>query len=229
MPGGYQPGATASTRIPRQGRHHQLTTTFGATTGSLTRWFRDELAKDLPEDQAYKTLFEEAESIAPGAEGLLMLPYFSGERTPINDPKARGVIAGLSLAHKRAHIFRAILEGVAFGIRHNIDTFNEIGAGVKRVIAVGGGTKSRNWLEIVSSVAGVSQIIPELTIGASYGDAFLAGLAAGILEFGDLNTWVKHKEEISPENSSHQVYESLYSEYLELYKNNQELLHNLAD
>jgi xylulokinase len=200
-----------------------------ATTGSLTRWFRDEFAKDLPEDQAYQALFEEAEAISPGAEGLLLLPYFSGERTPINDPKARGVIAGLSLAHKRPHIFRAILEGVAFGIRHNIDTFNEIGAGVKRVIAVGGGTKSRNWLEIVSSVAGVSQIVPELTIGASYGDAFLAGLAAGILKFDDISSWVKHKEVIHPDETSNQLYESIYGDYIKLYIQNQELLHNLAD
>jgi xylulokinase len=199
-----------------------------ATTGSLTRWFRDEFAADLPVEDAYQILFDEAEKVAPGSEGLLMLPYFSGERTPINDPKARGVIAGLSLAHKRQHVFKAILEGVAFGIRHNLDTFNEIGAGVQRVIAVGGGTKSRNWLEIVSSVTGATQIIPELTIGASYGDAFLAGLASGILAPGDLNTWVKHKTEIPPDLQSQQIYESLYGEYLRLYLQTREILHHLS-
>ena len=104
-----------------------------ATTGSLTRWFRDELARDLPEETAYATLFAEAESIAPGADGLLLLPYFSGERTPINDTQARGVFAGLTLAHHRAHLFRAVLESVAFGIRHNIETFRSIGADVRRV------------------------------------------------------------------------------------------------
>jgi xylulokinase len=199
-----------------------------ATTGSLTRWFRDEFAANLPEEQAYQTLFDEAAQVAPGSEGLLMLPYFSGERTPINDPKARGIIAGLSLAHKRQHVFRAILEGVAFGIRHNIDTFNEIGAGVQRVIAVGGGTKSRNWLEIVSSVTGVTQIVPELTIGASYGDAFLAGLTSGILTPGDLNTWVKYKTEITPDIHSQQTYETLYGKYLELYTQTCEILHHLS-
>ena len=91
-----------------------------ATTGSLTRWFRDELARDLPEEQAYPVLFAEAENISPGANGLLLLPYFSGERTPINDPQACGVFAGLTLAHSRAHLFRAVLESVAYGIRHNI-------------------------------------------------------------------------------------------------------------
>jgi xylulokinase len=200
-----------------------------ATTGSLTRWFRDEFAADLPEDQAYQTLFDEAAKVPPGSEGLLMLPYFSGERTPINDPNARGMIAGLSLAHKRQHLFRTILEGVAFGIRHNIDTFNDIGAKVKRVVAVGGGTKSRDWLGIVSSVAGVTQIVPELTIGASYGDAFLAGLAAGIITPDALQTWVNYETDISPDPVAQQIYESIYADYLRLYQNNRNILHRLAD
>jgi len=200
-----------------------------ATTGSLTRWFRDEFAAELPADDAYQVLFDEAEKVAPGAEGLLLLPYFSGERTPINDPKARGMIAGLSLAHKRKHLFRAVLEGVAFGIRHNIDTFNEIGAGVKRVVAVGGGTKSRHWLQIVSSVASVTQIVPELTIGASYGDAFLAGLASGLLKPSDLGNWVHVKEEIAPDPAAQPIYEGLYQDYLALYTNNRALMHHLVE
>jgi xylulokinase len=107
---------------------------------------------------------------------------FSGERTPINDPQARGVIAGLTLAHTRGHLFRAVLESVAYGICHNIETFRNIGAQVRQVVAVGGGTKSRTWLQIVSDVAGIPQMVPAQTIGASYGDAFLAGVAAN-LEF----------------------------------------------
>ena len=200
-----------------------------ATTGSITRWFRDELAQDLPQEESYEILFRAAEHIEPGASGLLMLPYFSGERTPINDPKARGIIAGLSLSHTRAHIFRAILEGIAFGIRHNIDTFNDIGAGVKRVVAVGGGTKSEKWLEIVSSVAGITQIIPEITIGASYGDAFLAGMATGKLKLADLNNWVKIKNEISPNLVKQKFYNSLYNDYIDLYSQNRDLIHNLVN
>jgi xylulokinase len=199
-----------------------------ATTGSLTRWFRDELAQDLVPSQAYEKLFKDAENIEPGAGGLLLLPYFSGERTPINDPDARGIIAGLSLAHTRSHIFRAILEGIGFGIRHNIDTFNEIGAGVKRVVAVGGGTKSKKWMEIVSSITGITQIIPELTIGASYGDAFLAGMATGKLSISNLNEWVKIKTEISPNQKYQNFYHSLYDDYLALYKQNRNLLHHLV-
>jgi xylulokinase len=199
-----------------------------ATTGSLTRWFRDELARDLPEESAYATLFAEAEAISPGAEGLLLLPYFSGERTPINDTQARGVFAGLTLAHQRAHLYRAVLESVAYGIRHNIETFRSIGADVKRVVAVGGGTKSRAWLQIVSDVAGIAQEVPELTIGASYGDAFLAGLAAGILERSDLSGWVRPGLRIEPDRKNQAVYDGLYADYRLLYENTREIVHRLG-
>ncbi|MBT3713198.1 MAG: sugar kinase, partial [Anaerolineae bacterium] len=200
-----------------------------ATTGSLTRWFRDELAAELPEETAYQTLFDGAAEIEPGANGLIMLPYFSGERTPINDPKARGVIAGLTLSHSRKHLYRAVLEGVAYGIRHNIETFQSIGAPVQRIVAVGGGTKSKTWLQIVSDVVGIEQEIPAQTIGASYGDAFLAGLATGMLKKEDLNTWVKPDAVIRPNKELRQRYNSLYENYLDLYTQNREIIHRLAD
>ena len=199
-----------------------------ATTGSLTRWFRDELAADLPEDTAYQTLFDEIKTVTPGADGLIVLPYFSGERTPINDPNARGLIIGLTLAHKRKHLFRALLEGVAYGICHNIETFQDIGAPVKRVVAVGGGTQSKTWLQIVSDVAGIEQIVPAQTIGASYGDAFLAGLAAGILNRESITDWVQGGEIIQPNPESQRVYQSYYQDYLDLYERNKETIHNLA-
>lgn len=199
-----------------------------ATTGSLTRWFRDELARDLPEETAYATLFAGAENIAPGADGLIMLPYFSGERTPINDPQARGVIAGLSLSHTREHFYRAILEGVAYGIRHNIEAFSEMGAPVKRIVAVGGGSQSDTWLQIVSDVAKVEQMVPKLTIGASYGDAFLAGLAAGVLQRHDLEQWVKQDRIIQPNAQHEQLYDSLYAKYKQLYVSTKAVVHGLA-
>lgn len=200
-----------------------------ATTGSLTRWFRDELACDLAREAAYEILFSEAETINPGAGGLLMLPYFSGERTPINDPKARGTVIGLTLSHKRGHLYRAVLESVAYGIRHNLETFNAIGANVKRIVSVGGGTQSPIWLQIVSDVAGIEQIVPAVTIGASYGDAFLAGLAAGILERADLATWVQTGVSISPNQARQAVYERLYVNYLQLYEQTREIAHYLAE
>ena len=199
-----------------------------ATSGSLTRWFRDELARDLPPDKAYADLFRAAEKIEAGSAGLVMLPYFSGERTPINDPKARGVVAGLTLAHTRDHLYRAVLESVAYGIRQNIETFGAMGAPVKRTVAVGGGTKSKTWAQIVSDVASIRQEIPALTIGASYGDAFLAGLAAGMLERDDLNSWVKPGVEIQPDESRTRIYEEYYQEYLDLYRQTKDIVHRLG-
>jgi len=200
-----------------------------ATTGSLTRWFRDEMARDLPEETAYATLFAQAESVPPGADGLLLLPYFSGERTPINDTQARGVFAGLTLAHRREHLYRAVLESVAFGIRHNIETFQSISADVKRVVAVGGGTKSTAWLQIVSDVAGIAQEVPQLTIGASYGDSFLAGMASGQLRSGDLACWVKPGSVIQPDPGRKAIYDSLYSDYRLLYENTRDIVHRLGE
>jgi len=129
-----------------------------ATSGTLTRWFRDKIAADLVAAEeagganAYSVLTKEAMEIPAGSEGLVVLPYFSGERTPINDPKARGVIFGLTLAHTRAHMFKALLEGTGYGVRHNFEVMREIGADPKEVIAVGGGTKSSLWLQVVSDM-----------------------------------------------------------------------------
>jgi xylulokinase len=200
-----------------------------ATTGALTRWFRDELARDLPEDKAYGQLFAEAAEIAPGADGLLLLPYFSGERTPIDDPRARGVIAGLDLRHRRAHLFRAALEGVAYGIRHNLESFAAIGARVDRVVAVGGGAQGDTWLRIVSDVAGVTQEVPARTIGASLGDAFLAGLATGRVRRGDLDAWVGATRRIEPDPQLRDRYDARYADYLELYRSTRDVVHRLGD
>jgi xylulokinase len=199
-----------------------------ATTGSLTRWFRDQFARDLAPDMGYDTLFASLEHTAPGAEGLIMLPYFSGERTPINDSKARGVVAGLTLTHTREHLFRAVLEGVAYGIRHNLDTFSAMGTPIRRVVAVGGGTKNNTWPQIVSNVAKVEQYVPERTIGASLGNAFLAGLAVDLVKHQDLPAWVGSPQRIEPDARLHSLYESGYQDYLDLYTHTKEVVHRLG-
>ena len=198
-----------------------------STTGSLTRWFQDQLARDLPERDA-GALFEAAAHVAPGAGGLLFLPYFSGERTPINDPQARGVIAGLSLAHTREQLFRAILEGVACGVRHNVETLAQIGAQVNRVVAVGGGAQTDTWLQIVSDVAGLRQEVPAITVGACYGDAFLAGCAAGLLRREQIREWVRPGRSIEPNATLRATYDALYADYLDLYRDSRRVVHRLA-
>jgi len=198
-----------------------------ATTGSLTRWFQDQMARELPQGEA-GPLFDAARHVAPGAGGLVFLPYFSGERTPLNDTQARGVVAGLSLAHTRDHLFRAILEGVACGVRHNIETLSQLGAHPARVVAVGGGAQTDIWLQIVSDVAGLAQEVPTVTLGACYGDAFLAGCAAGLLKREQIAEWVRPGRRIEPDAALRPAYDALYADYLDLYRDSRRVVHRLA-
>jgi len=160
-----------------------------ATSGTLTHWFRDQFARDLPADSAFATLAAEAAATPPGAEGLLLLPYFSGERTPIHDPQARGAFFGLNLTHTRGHMYRALIEGIACGTRHVTDTYAEAGQRPARLLAVGGGTKNELWLQATSDITGLDQIVCDKTVGASYGNAFLAACAVGAAEPADIDIW----------------------------------------
>ena len=207
-----------------------------STSGALTRWFRDNFAAQEVAAEAhggpnaYAALAEEAATIPAGAEGLVCLPYFAGERTPINDPDARGVYAGLTLSHRRAHLYRAGLEGTAYGVRHNLETMAAMGAPPRRLVAVGGGAKNRLWLQIVSDVSGLSQDVPERTIGASYGDAFLAGLATGLIPDLDAlrGDWVRTAATLEPRAAERRTYEDYYRIYRHLYVAAKDDLHSLA-
>ena len=207
-----------------------------STTGALTRWFRDTLggeemaAEAAGGPNAYAALADGAASIAAGADGLICLPYFAGERTPLNDPDARGVFAGLTLSHTRSHLYRASLEATAYGVRHNLETMEEMGAPPKRLVAVGGGAKNPLWLQIVSDVTGLPQDVPARTIGASYGDAFLAGLATGLVpNLEALKTdWVRLALELEPDARVKPIYDEYYGIYRELYEAAKPQLHALA-
>ena len=207
-----------------------------STSGALLRWFRDEFGQPERETEqksgvsAYQLLSDQAAQAPPGSEGLVTLPYFSGERTPINDPHARGLIMGLTLTHRRAHIYRSCLEGIAYGLRHNIETMAEVGAMPKRLVAVGGGVKDSLWLQICSDVTGMPQEVSEQTFGAAYGDAYLAGYAAGL--FTDSKplkqSWVKIAKTVEPDVNTASVYNDLYDIYHRLYRNTREEMHRLA-
>lgn len=133
-----------------------------ATSGAITAWLRD-VAGAPP----YEALLAEAADSGPGARGLLMLPYFAGERTPLMDPDARGVVAGLTISHTRGDLYRAALEATAYGVRHNLETLAAAGAEVSRTVAVGGGVRGGLWTQIVSDVTGLTQLVPAVTVGAS--------------------------------------------------------------
>ncbi|MGI9255232.1 MAG: FGGY-family carbohydrate kinase [Thermomicrobiales bacterium] len=207
-----------------------------STTGALTRWFRDTLgglemaAEAAGGPNAYAALADLAAAVPPGSDGLICLPYFAGERTPINDPDARGMYVGLTLIHTRGHLYRASLEGTAYGVRHNLETMEGMGALPKRLVAVGGGAKNPLWLQIVSDVSGLPQDVPEKTIGASYGDAFLAGLATGIVPSLDnlRRDWVKPAATYRPRPDQQAIYARYYPVYRELYEVSKDAMHELA-
>lgn len=203
------------------------------TAGMLTTWFLEVTAGKarLSEHrETFETLIASASETPPGAAGLICLPYFQGERTPLQDPDARGAYFGLSLRHTTAHLFRAMLEGTAFGARHNFDVMTEMGATPQRLVAVGGGTKNPLWLQVISDITGIRQHIPEQTIGASYGDAFIAGLASGIIpDISALETdWVNIVGTVEPNPATKPVYDEMYGIYRDLYPRNRDAMHNLA-
>lgn len=208
-----------------------------ATSGSATTWFRNQLGRDLIANEdhdgpnAYITLAAEAAASPPGANGLVMLPYLSGERTPLFDTKARGVFAGLTLSHTRGDIYRALLEGTAYAIRSNLDAMRKAGAVIDHAIAVGGGASNDLWLQIVSDVCGISQVVPERTIGACYGDAFLAGLAVGAVDGLESlkQDWVKISREIKPDTGKKALYDQFYQLFRDLYIQTKDVIHRLAD
>jgi xylulokinase len=169
-----------------------------ATSGTLTHWVRDQMARDLPPEEAFARLAEEAAASPPGANGLLALPYFSGERTPIHDPQARGALFGLNLTHTRGDIMRAVLEGIAMGTAHVVETYREAGQTPTRVLAVGGGTRNAVWLQATSDFAGLAQDVPRVTVGASFGDAWLAALGVGAAAAGDMARWNPVAHHIRP-------------------------------
>jgi xylulokinase len=190
-----------------------------ATSGAVTDWLRQLTGA------AYAELTEEARAAGHGAGGLIMLPYFAGERTPLFDPDARGLVLGLTLSHGRGHLYRAALEGTAFGVRHNLEAMRSAGGEARRLVAVGGGTKGGLWTQIVSDVLGRPQILPSVTIGACYGDALLAARAAGLSDGGD---WNPPAGTVEPDPAAGEIYAELYRLYRDLYPATRDAAHALA-
>ena len=214
----------------RRGDHPALWSTVGlfpgsrclaagmATSGSLTTWWRDVTGGELA------ALFDEAAASPPGANQLLALPYFAGERTPIADPLAVGMLCGLTLEHARGDVMRALLEATAYGVRHNLDAFAAAGAPAARLVAVGGGVRGTLWTQIVSDVTGMPQTIPTVTVGAAYGDARLAASALGV----DTTGWVDDARRCDPDRAAAAVYAEGWEDYLELYLRCRPVMHRLS-
>jgi xylulokinase len=192
-----------------------------ATSGTLTHWFRDQLARDAD----FAQLAAEAADSPKGAKGLLCLPYFSGERTPLHDPLAKGAFFGMDLTHTRADLYRAVLEAIAMGTAHVFETYAELDAAPHLVRAVGGGTKNDLWLQATSDIAATGQEVCDKTIGAAYGDAFLAALAIGAVEEADIARWNPVAHRVTPQAVP--AYARAYPLWKRLYTQTRDIAHEI--
>jgi xylulokinase len=192
-----------------------------ATSGSLTAWLRE-----LTGGPSWDTLLVEVARVPPGARGLLVLPHFAGERTPILDPDARGTVAGLTLRHGRPELARAVYEATAFGVRHNLQALARAAGAPRRVVAVGGGTQTEVWPQIVSDATGAAQEVPEQTIGAAYGDALLAAIAARVV--APETDWTRPARHVEPDPAAAPLYDELFELYVQLYEATAPVSHRLA-
>jgi xylulokinase len=186
-----------------------------SAAGSL-QWYRDTLAADM----SFDDLLKEAERVPAGSEGLQFLPYLSGERTPYPDPLARGAFIGLTLRHSRGHMTRAVLEGVAFGLKDSFTLIQNAGLGeIKQVRGSGGGTKGALWRQILASVLEAELVTVNTTEGAAYGAALLAGVGAGA--WSDVPAACKAAIHITgstrPDPAQVETYRKAYPLYRELY------------
>jgi xylulokinase len=186
-----------------------------SAAGSL-QWYRDTLAPDM----SFDDLLKEAESIPAGSEGLQFLPYLSGERTPYPDPLARGAFIGLTIRHTRAHMTRAVLEGVAFGLKDSFTLIQNAGLGaITQVRASGGGAKGALWRQILASVLNAELVTVNTTEGGAYGAALLAGVGAGAWKdvVSACKACIKITGSTQPDASQVEAYQKAYAVYQELY------------
>ena len=200
----------------------------GGTTGGggVMRWFEHEfadyervMAKDKGES-SLDQLNEIAEKIAPGSDGVVFLPYMSGERSPIWNPHAKGVFYGLDFAKTKGHMVRACMEGVALSLKHNLDVAKEAGAEVEVLRAMGGSANSILWTQIKSDITGKEVVVPSSDTATTLGAAILAGIGVGMYRDYDeaISLTVKETRRHEPDLSNREVYDKTYETYLNLYK-----------
>lgn len=192
--------------------HRYLPNGCMAASGSLIRWFQAHVAGGA----SLADLDREAEAAGPGAGGIVALPYFLGEKTPINDPAARGAFIGLHLGHERGHLFRAVLEAIAFGFRHHVDVFVERGHAPRRVRVTNGGARSEVWPQVTADVLGMPLERLAVAGGSAVGAAFAAGMGVGAFsDWKEIERFVQVADVVEPHE--HEVYEKPYRRYRALY------------
>jgi len=207
------------------GRWHLMGVMLSAA-GSL-QWYRDKLACD----RSFAELVDEAAGVPAGSEGLIFLPYLSGERTPHPDPLARGAWIGLTTRHGQAHLTRSILEGVAFGIKDMFCLMRDAGLGaIDEVRVSGGGAKSLLWRQILADTLDAELVTVNTTEGAAFGAALLAGVGAGV--WADVDAacaeTIAVSDRVEPNKEAIKIYQSLYDQYRNLYPTLKPTFHALA-
>ena len=202
--------------------------------GTLTRWVRDLLySKELDAEKqggenAYAVMAREAAAVPPGSDGLMMLPYIYGERSPLQDAEATGMLFGLKGTHGRAQINRAALEAVGYSTYQHLLLFEELGVPPRRIITAGGGTKNAAWMQIICDMAGMPLTIPEPFQCSSYGDAMLAALGVGALEsFAALRAALPQGRILQPNRKNHEFYQEHYPIFRDLYLENRDRMHRM--
>ena len=200
----------------------------GGTTGGggVMRWFEREFAdyERIMEEQtgmsSLSQLNEIAAKVSPGCDGMVFLPYMSGERSPIWNPYAKGVFYGLDFAKTKGHMVRACMEGVALSLRHNLEVAKEAGAEVEVLRAMGGSANSFLWTQIKSDITGKPMIVPASDTATTLGAALLAGVGVGFYKDYDeaVSLTVKETRRHEPDPENKVIYDQTYQTYLELYK-----------
>jgi xylulokinase len=208
--------------IPR--RWHVMGVTQAA--GLSLRWFRDQFGAGVDDGRdPYERLSDEAAKIPAGCQGLLWTPYLMGERTPHLDPNARAALVGLTASHTRAHVIRAIMEGVAFSLRDTFTLFNEMKVAVNKIRLGGGGARSPLWRQIQADVYGHQVEIVEAEEGAAYGASILAGVGAGVWKSVDeaCVAVVRVAKTVKPQPDAVKVMNASYAAYRRVYPATREI------
>lgn len=189
------------------------------SAGGAFAWYRDQFARELAGGDADRALDDEAASIAPGADGLTFVPYLQGERTPHRDAAARGAFVGLTLAHTRAHLTRAVMEGVAFAMRDSVSILRELGIAPDHLLLTGGGAKSAFVRQLQADVYDLPVTVVNREEGPAYGAALLAAVGAGA--FPDLPTaaaaTLVRGASTNPDVRTRQVYDAAYARFQAAY------------
>jgi xylulokinase len=190
------------------------------SAGAAFAWYRREFARDLADSEnADLTLNKEAQRIAPGAEGVTFLPYLQGERTPHRDASARGALVGLSLSHTRAHLSRAVVEGICFALRDSLTILRDLGVGIDKVLVTGGGAKSAFVRKVQADVYGLPVVRVNREEGPAYGAALLA--AVGVEAFPHLAAacaaTLQRRPAESWDEKAHRAYAAPYQRFRALY------------